>query len=466
MGKKTIEEVAKNIWEYAEIRFKEYKSMNELAEYAQEAGFKVEKGIGGLETAFKAVYGEGKPVIAILGEYDALQGLSQKADVAEKIAGEQENTGHGCGHHLLGAGALYGAEMVKEYIEKNKLKGTIIYYGCPAEEGGSGKTWMVKNGAFDGVDVALTWHPFPYNGVFSQTTLANYQVYFKFEGRGSHAAASPQLGRSALDAVELMNVGVNYLREHVVQEARFHYAVTNTGGVSPNVVQPEAEVLYLIRAPKLSQVEEIFHRICNIARGAALMTETKVIMTFDKGTSEYIGNKTIEKIMYKNLKKFENIEYTEEEKNYAKKFKNTLSENEITSEFGWLGKACGKEWKTIKEMMLNDSIFKGNIPYNESLEFLLSGSTDVGDISKKMPTGQIVTACYALGTPAHSWQMVAQGKSSIAMKGMKYAGQVLGQTAIDIFENPELLAEIKNEFEEEHGEYITPLKYEKKPIVL
>lgn len=466
MIKKTIEEVTKKIWDYAELRFEEYKSMNELADYAEKAGFKVEKGIGGLETAFKATYGDGKPVIAILGEYDALQGLSQKADTPIKTPGEQKNTGHGCGHHLLGAGALYGAEIAKNYLEKNNLKGTIVYYGCPAEEGGSGKTWMVKNGAFDGVDVALTWHPFPYNGVFSLTTLANYQVYFKFEGKGSHAAASPQLGRSALDAVELMNVGVNYLREHVIQEARFHYAVTNTGGVSPNVVQPEAEVLYLIRAPKLSQVEEIFQRICNIARGAALMTETKVTMTFDKGTSEYVGNKTIEKTMYKNLKKFENIEYTEEEKAYAKKFKDTLSENDITSEFGWIGKASGKEWKGIKEMMLNDYIFKGNIPYNENFEYLLSGSTDVGDISKKMPTGQIFTACYALGTPSHSWQMVAQGKSSIAMKGMKYAGQVLGQSAIDILENPELLAEIKNEFNEEHSEYVSPLKYERKPIKL
>ena len=196
------------------------------------------------------------------------------------------------------------------------------------------------------------------------------------------------------------------------------------------------------------------------------MTETKVTMTFDKGTSEYVGNKTIEKIMYKNLKKFENIEYTEEEKAYAKKFKDTLSENDITSEFGWIGKASGKEWKGIKEMMLNDYIFKGNIPYNENFEYLLSGSTDVGDISKKMPTGQIFTACYALGTPSHSWQMVAQGKSSIAMKGMKYAGQVLGQSAIDILENPDLLTEIKNEFNEEHSEYVSPLKYERKPIKL
>lgn len=466
MSKKTIEEVAKNIWEYAEIRFKEYKSAEELAEYAREAGFQVEMGIGGLETAFKATYGEGHPVIAILGEYDALQGLSQAEDSTHKEKGKQEINGHGCGDHLLGAGALYGAEIVKNYLKENNLKGTIVFYGCPAEEGGSGKTWMMKNGAFEGVDLALTWHPFPYNGVFSLATLANYQVYFRFEGKGSHAAASPQLGRSALDAVELMNVGANYLREHVIQEARFHYAVTNTGGISPNVVQPDAEVLYLIRAPKLNQVEDIFRRICNIARGAALMTETKVKMVFDRGTNEYKGNKEIEKIMFKNLKKFENIEYSTEEIAYAKKFKDTLSEKEITSEFGWIEKASGKEWKNIKDMMLNEYIFRGNIPYDENFNYLLSGSTDVGDVSKKMPTGQIFTACYALGTPSHSWQMVAQGKNSIAMKGMKYAGQVLGQTAIDIFEDPILFEKIKKEFEENYEEYVSPLKYDKVPIEL
>lgn len=185
MSKKTIEDVAKNIWEYAEIRFKEYKSAEELAQYAREAGFQVEMGVGGLETAFKATYGNGHPVIAILGEYDALQGLSQAEDSTHKEKGKQEMNGHGCGHHLLGAGALYGAEIVKNYLKENNLNGTIVFYGCPAEEGGSGKTWMMKNGAFEGVDLALTWHPFPYNGVFSLATLANYQVYFRFEGRGS-----------------------------------------------------------------------------------------------------------------------------------------------------------------------------------------------------------------------------------------------------------------------------------------
>jgi len=460
---KKIEEVAKNIWEYAELRFQEVKSAKELADYAESIGFKVEMGICGLDTAFKATYGSGHPIIAFLGEYDALQGLSQKADIPVKEKGTQEHNGHGCGHHLLGAGALYGAEIAKRYLEDNKLEGTIIYYGCPAEEGGSGKTIMAVKGEFKNADLALTWHPFSYNAVFAESTLANYQATFRFEGKGSHAAASPHLGRSALDAVELMNVGVNYLREHIIQEARVHYAVTNTGGISPNVVQPEAEVLYLIRAPKISQVDDIFERICNIARGAALMTETKPKLIFDKGVSEYRGNKEIEKVLYKNMLKLGNIEYTPEELEYAKKFKATLNNEEITADFGWMEEASGDSWKEVKEMMLNEPIFKGTIPYSVEYKRLLSGSTDVGDVSKNIPTGQVGIACCSVGTPSHSWQLVAQGKSSMAMKGMKYAGEVLGRTAIDIFKDKNLFETIMKNFDETKEEYKSPIRYNKEP---
>ncbi|MGF6907044.1 amidohydrolase [Fusobacterium sp. PH5-44] len=463
---KSIEDVAKNIWEYAEIRFQEVKSAGELADYAKEKGFEVEMGICGLPTAFKATYGSGHPIIAFLGEYDALAGLSQKADIPLKEKGEQENSGHGCGHHLLGAGALYGAEIAKKYLEDNKLEGTIVYYGCPAEEGGSGKTIMAVKGEFKNADLALTWHPFAYNGLFSETTLANYQATFRFEGKSSHAGSSPHLGRSALDAVELMNVGTNYLREHVIQEARFHYAITNTGGVSPNVVQPEAEVLYLIRAPKIAQVDEIFERICNIARGAALMTGTRVKLLFDKGVSEYIGNKEIEKVLYKNMKKLDKIQYTSEELEYAQKFKDTLNNEELASSFGWMEEVAGDSWKSLKEMMISNPIFMGTLPYDSTRTRLLSGSTDVGDVSKNIPTGQIGTACYAIGTAAHSWQMVAQGKSSMALKGMRFAGEVLGQTAIDIFGNKSLFEIIMKNFEETKEEYKSPIKYGKDPIDL
>lgn len=463
---KSIEEVAKNIWEYAELRFQEVKSAKELADYAENAGFKVEMGICDMPTAFKATYGSGHPIIAFLGEYDALQGLSQKADIPIKEKGTQENNGHGCGHHILGAGALYGAEIAKKYLEEHKMEGTVIYYGCPAEEGGSGKTIMAVKGEFKNADLALTWHPFPYNGMFSETTLANYQATFRFEGKSSHAAASPHLGRSALDAVELMNVGANYLREHVIQEARFHYAVTNTGGISPNVVQAEAEVLYLVRAPKLAQVDDIFERICDIARGAALMTGTKAKLIFDKGVSEYTGNQEIEKVLYKNMKKFENINYTPEELSYAQKFKDTLNNTEITSSINWMEKSYKNSWKETKDKLMANPMFNGVVPYTPGEVRLLSGSTDVGDVSKNIPTGQIVTACCAIGTPSHSWQLVAQGKSSIAMKGMKYAGEVLGQTAIDIFNDKSLYENIMKSFEDTKEEYKSPMKYNKEPIDL
>ncbi|MDR1832887.1 MAG: amidohydrolase [Fusobacteriaceae bacterium] len=463
---KTIAEVAKNIWDYAEIRFKEHKSAEELARYAEAAGFTVERGAGGLETAIKASYGSGHPVIAILGEYDSLAGLSQKEDVPRKEKGPQEMNGHGCGHHLLGAGSLLAAQYVKEHLEKSGKPGTVIFYGCPGEEGGSGKAWMIKNGEFKDVDVAITWHPFADNGIYYMSTLANYQAAFRFEGKGSHAAGSPHLGRSALDAVELMDVGCNYLREHIIPEARLHYAITNTGGISPNVVQPEAEVLYLVRAPKLSQVDEIFERVCNVARGAALMTGTTVKLLFEKGTSEYRSNRELEKQLYKNMLKFDDATYNDEELKYLQSFKDTLSESEIESEYGWMAEPAGERWDEFKAMIRDSAAFRGVLPYDPARSRLQPGSTDVGDVSKIIPTGQIRVACYAIGSPGHSWQIVAQGKSSVAIKGMEYAARVMGQTAVDILEDPELLARIRAEFEKTREPYVSPMKYGKDPIAL
>src|SRR5699024_4100684 len=245
-------------------------------------GFQVERDVGGIETAFIATYGDGSPVIGILGEYDALSGMSQQAGVPTKTPIKEGDNGHGCGHNLLGVGSLGAVLAVKQMIDERQLSGTIRYYGCPAEEGGSGKTYMVRAGLFDDVDIALTWHPGTSNSIMCGQSLANYQVYYKFKGKSSHATISPHLRRSALDAVELMNVGVNYLREHIIPEARVHYAVTHTGGHSPNVVQAEAEVLYLMRAPQVDDVEHIYKRINDIAKGAALMTGTEVDIVFDK----------------------------------------------------------------------------------------------------------------------------------------------------------------------------------------
>ena len=251
--------------------------------------------------AFVGTFGDSGPVLGFLGEYDALSGLSQQAGTAERNAIKAGANGHGCGHHLLGVGALASAVALKKYCEETGTKATIKYYGCHGEEGGSGKAFMAKAGLFKGVDAAITWHAGSTNSVFSGSSLANIQVYFKFTGKASHAAASPHLGRSALDGVELLNVGVNYMREHVVSEARVHYAVTNSGGKSPNVVQPEAEVLYLIRAPKNDQVQEIYAWVCDIARGAALMTQTKLTIEVDKACSNLVPNEVLEKIMQANL---------------------------------------------------------------------------------------------------------------------------------------------------------------------
>ena len=270
-----FENVSDKIWEFAEIRYHEFQSADLLCQTLKEAGFQVTRPIAGIETAFVGEFGSGKPVIGFLGEFDALPNLSQKADLTRKEAIKEDACGHGCGHNLLGVGSLEAACAVKKMIEAGRFHGTVRYYGCPAEESGAGKGFMVRAGVFHDVDICLTWHPTDQNGVM-QNALANMRMFFEFHGISAHAGAKPYMGRSALDAVELTNVGCNYLREHIIPEARLHYAVTNTGGTAPNIVQAYAEEIYCIRAPKLDQLEEIFGRVCNVARGSALMTDTRL----------------------------------------------------------------------------------------------------------------------------------------------------------------------------------------------
>ncbi len=315
------------IWEYAETRFEEYKSTKALKSYLADNGFAIEDNTADIETAFVASYGKGRPVIAILAEYDALSGLSQKGGITEREALVDDGNGHGCGHNIFGSASAGAAVVVKKWLESTGREGTIQLIGCPGEEGGSGKTFMAKKGVFNDLDSALAWHPASVNAVMSVSTLANYQVYFRFKGIASHAATSPHLGRSALDAVELMNVGVNYLREHIIPEARVHYAVTNTGGNSPNVVQSNATVLYLIRAPKMHQVEDIYRRICKIAQGAAMMTETEVEIVFDKGCSNYLPNRELEKVLYNNMVKAGAPEFDQNDMNFAQAIRETFSKS-------------------------------------------------------------------------------------------------------------------------------------------
>ncbi|GED67878.1 aminobenzoyl-glutamate utilization protein B [Brevibacillus reuszeri] len=438
--------VSDRIWEFAETRFEEYQSAELLAHTLESEGFQVERGVGGIQTAFIGSFGSGSPVVAILGEFDALSGMSQKKGQAKEEPLVPGANGHGCGHNLLGTASLAAAVAVKQYMEENNMSGTVRYYGCPGEEGGSGKTFMARAGLFEDVDFALCWHPMGYNSIMAIESLANYQVYFKFRGKSAHAAASPHLGRSALDAVELMNVGVNYLREHIITDARVHYAITNSGGLSPNVVQPYAEVLYLVRAPKVAQVQEIYERVCKIAKGAALMTETEVEIVFDKACSNVVQNETIEQVMYKNFQELGVPVHDEEELKLAKSVRATLTEQE----------------RQTAERLSADTPDPDMVswinPYTGAT-IPLNGSTDVGDVSWITPTAQCTTACFINGSTLHSWQWVTLGATSMAHKGMLHAGKVMASTAIDMLKNPELIEKAKAELKQRLGKttYVNPI---------
>lgn len=457
-------ELSDKIWEFAEMRFEEAQSATLLMDFLAQEGFSVNKDIDGIPNAFVATFGNDGAQLGFLGEYDALAGLSQKGGVSKKECIVPNGAGHGCGHNMLGVGALAAAVAVKRYLQANSLSGTVKYFGCPGEEGGSGKAYMARAGAFDDLDVALTWHPFSNNGMMSVTTLANYQVYYRFHGRSAHAAAAPHLGRSALDAVELMNVGVNYLREHIVSEARVHYAITNSGGAAPNVVQPEAEVLYLMRAPRLDQVKEIYERICNIARGAALMTGTECEIIFDKACSNYIPNETVEKVMYDNLVAIGAPQFDAADLELSRAIRATLSANDIDNDVKMARDFTAGKYPQLLAQLKSQELSEVILPY-VPFAGLLSGSTDVGDVSWNVPTAQVIIACQAFGTPAHSWQTVAQGNTSVAHKGMLTAAKVMAATAVDIIEAPQLIETAKQELQDRlEGEvYVCPIPAEVKP---
>jgi aminobenzoyl-glutamate utilization protein B len=330
----------------------------------------------------------------------------------------------------------------------NKLPGTVKLFGCPGEEGGSGKAFMARAGVFDGLDAAFAWHPMAVNAIMNMSMLANYQILYKFTGVASHAAAAPDRGRSALDAVELMNVGVNFLREHVIQDARIHYAITNSGGFSPNVVQPYADVLYLIRAPRTSQVEEIYQRVSKIARGAALMTETDVEVQFVKACANIVPNKTLSKILYDNLAAQDMPFYTDEETRLAAEIAKG-SPGSASADIERYLKSRPAEIKRCLKRLDGRPICDIVLPfYPDDPDTILAGSSDVGDVSWITPTAQAVTACYALGTPEHSWQLVSQARTSIGHKGMVLAAKVIAGAVIDALESPEMIERAKAELAE------------------
>ncbi len=438
------------VWDNPETCFQEAKSSEILCRALEEAGFAVERDVAGIKTAFTGTFGHGHPVIGFLGEFDALSGLSQESGCAEKSPLVPGGNGHGCGHNLLGVGALAGAMGMKKYLEETGKEGTVIYFGTPAEEGGSGKTFMAREGCFDGLDCALSWHPGNFNGASSGSTLANCQVYYRYKGVSSHAALTPHLGRSALDAVELLNVGVQFLREHIVPEARIHYAITDTGGFAPNVVQPKAEVLYLMRAPTNVVLDDIYQRVTRIAQGAAMMTDTEVEVDFVKACSNTVPNDVLGQLLTDNLMEAEKPTYSDSEVEFIRKIAATTPDGEKAGLRRRITEIpdhrITPEERARLLARLDEPIHDFVMPFVPS-NAVSPVSVDAGDVSWITPTAMCGTATWAAGTPAHSWQAVAVGKSELAHKNMLLAGQVLAGAAIDLIEKPELLAEAKAELE-------------------
>ena len=449
------------IWGFAEPRFQEYESTKLQQEFLKARGFSVKADLAGEETAFIAEWGSGKPILAFLGEFDALSSLQQEADCTERHPIAGKTNGHGCGHHLLGTASVAAVDALKTYMEENHMSGTIRYYGCPAEENAGGKAYLVRDGYFNDCDIAITWHPSTTNKTMGDDKfLANFRVFFTFHGISSHAAGAPELGRSALDAVEIMDIGVNYMREHMIDAARVHGAITNTGGIAPNVIPAEAQILYAIRAPKVTQVKKLYERMCDIAKGAALITGTTVDIKQVAAYSNLINNDTLADLVQENLEHVVPIGYTEEELAYAKKFQGVITELDKEGMKDQAAAIGGKEHKQeLLEQPMWDLIVDKNSAYGGG------GSTDVGDVSWVVPTAQVYTSCYAAGTALHSWQAVAQGKASIAHKGMLTAAKVMACTGADLLENPELIKKAhKDWLEELDGEtYPNPLPPEVKP---
>ena len=459
--KMTYTSMADEIWGYAEPRFQEYESSRVQQEYLASRGFSIRADLAGEKTAFIAEWGSGKPILAFLGEFDALSSLQQKADSTERCLIEGKTNGHGCGHHLLGTAAVAAVDALKSYMEEKNLKGTIRYYGCPAEENAGGKGYLVRDGFFDDCDTAISWHPSTTNRIIrADKYLANFRVFFTFHGISSHAAGAPELGRSALDAVEIMDIGVNYMREHMIDAARVHGAITNTGGIAPNVIPAEAQILYAIRAPKVTQVKKLYERMCDIAKGAALITGTTVDIKQVAAYSNVIGNETLEEVMDKHLDHFIPIGYTEEEIAYAKKFQEVVTELDKEGLKDMIAHVVEKDRrKEVTDMSLLDFKLDRSISYGGS------GSTDVGDVSWVVPTVRANVCCYAAGTALHSWQAVAQGKASAAHKGMLTVAKIMACTAVDLLESPEIIEKAKQDWLEElDGEtYPNPLPKDAKP---
>ena len=416
------------VFDTPETLYAEFKSVAEHKRMLQAQGFEITENAAGIATAVIGEAGDAGPVIAILGEFDALPYLSQAPGVAMHQPLEDGGNGHGCGHNLLGAAALLAATAVKDWLAEQGIKGRVRYYGCPAEEGGAAKTYMVREGLFDDVDAAISWHPATFTGVNEARSLANTRIDFTFHGKAAHAAGAPELGRSALDAVELMNIGVNYLREHMPDSARVHYAYLDAGGVAPNVVQAKATVRQLVRASSLPDLADLIARVRHIADGAALMTGTKVTSQVYSGVSNLLGNRPLEVTMQQELENLGPVVFDDADLDFAREMQATLTQADIDTTFKRIGA------KPVRGLALCDFV----APLDRQSEGG-EGSTDVGDVSWAVPTVQARVATCAIGTPFHTWQTVAQGKAAAAHKGMIYAAKAMAATACRLIEDSTLI---------------------------
>jgi aminobenzoyl-glutamate utilization protein B len=454
-NKDKIVEISDKIWEYAELGLKEFKSSKLLSDELEKNGFMVQRGIAGMPTAFIASWGQGKPIIGIMGEYDALPGLSQKK-VPWKEPLVQGAPGHGCGHNIHGTSGMAAAIAVKEVLTQYSLKGTVKFFGCPAEENFGGKVYMVRDGYFDDVDVVISHHPGTMNAATLKSTLAINSVKFHFYGKATHASASPEEGRSALDAVELMNVGVNYLREHVSQDARIHYVIEK-GGAQPNIVPDYARSWYYIRAPEREEVEFIYNWIIDIAKGATLMTRTTLEVEFLEGMYNVIPNRTVSELIVESMREVGLPKYSEDDLKFAQEIAKTIS---IEAKIQTLKKSGRPDWESLIDKLVDDTVPD---PWGEGM--LEHASTDVADVSWKVPTVEFSTATWILGTPGHSWQSTAQSASELGHKSLIFAAKVMASTILDLIANPELIAKAKEEHQRRLGnrKYKSPLPTDKKP---
>ena len=456
-------DMSDQIWENPEVMWEEFFASRLQAEFLEKEGFSITRDVAGMNTAFIAEWGEGKPILGFIGEYDALPGLSQKKQATQESIIEG-GPGHGCGHNILGTASVATAVAVQKWLKNNGTTGTIRYYGCPAEEGGGGKVFMARAGLFDDLDGAVTYHPGDRNAPSKCATVAIQSSKFRFKGISAHAGGAPHLGRSALDAVELMNVGVNYMREHVLDSTRIQYIITD-GGQAANIVPETAEVDYIVRAEKTGYLQEVYERLRNIARGAALMTDTTFKEHSFTAYSSMMSNHVIADLLYDALELIGPIKFTEEESAFAQKLNDAFgrTNEEYTQEVIDYYK-LSPEFEAILWEHKDKPLLDVNFPAMDA-HFTEKGATDIGDLSQITPTGAFWTTCVPTGSPGHSWANVASGGMSIGHKGLMHAAKAMALTAIDLYSDPKHLQAAQDEFDKSMGsrKYGCPIPEDVKP---